>query len=186
MRGSGERECPLHAEVPLFQQSQNPHSSPKIGLEWGTRRPSVTSVPRRRSAFEQVPGFQEFGVARVFAVGGEPDVEGTAEGSERQDVPGVGGNDVGGDEIDLGGGVGAAAVADRTNVRLQPLLAGAFDLDAEEASVVLDGEVVGSVFAPGLGDAESEFGGAGHEAQFGPLSARLRLADPHTWIFHIY
>ena len=40
---------------------------------------------------------------------------------------------------------------------------GAFDLDSEKMSAALDGEVVGSVVAPGFGDAESEFGGALHE-----------------------
>ena len=49
-------------------------------------------------------------------------------------------------------------------VGVPALLAGAFHLHAEEVSAALDGEVVGSVVAPGFGDAESEFGGALHEA----------------------
>lgn len=63
------------------------------------------------------------------------------EGGQREDVPRVGGDDEGGDEINLVGGVGAAVAADRANVRMQALLRGAFDLDAEKASVVLDSEI---------------------------------------------
>jgi len=50
---------------------------------------------------------------------------------------------------------------------MSALVAGAFDLDTEEASVVLDGEVVGRHISPGLGDAEAVLSGASHEAQFG-------------------
>ena len=70
--------------------------------------------------------------------------------------------------------VGVAAVAD-----------GAFDLDAGEVAAVFEGEVEGGHVSPGLGDAEAEFGGAGHETQFGPLAPRLGVADVHTWIFQM-
>ena len=65
-------------------------------------------------------------------------------------------------------------------VGVAALAGGAFDLDAEEASVVVDGEVVGSGVSPGFGDAESLLGGAGHEAHFGPLSA---LFGVRSWRF---
>jgi hypothetical protein len=107
------------------------------------------------------------------------------QGGDGEDVPGVGGNDEGGDEIDLASGVGAATVADGADIGVGALFAGALDLDAEELSVVLHGKIVGSVFAPGLGDAESELGGAGHEAQFGPLAALFGAADAHAGSFHI-
>lgn len=64
------------------------------------------------SSFQQMPGFPVLRVAGVFAVWGEPDVEGAMEGGEWEDVPGVGGDDVSGDEIDLVGGVRAAVAAD--------------------------------------------------------------------------
>ena len=35
-----------------------------------------------------------------------------------------------------------------------------------------------------LGDAESELGGAGHEAQLGPLAAGLGLSDVDCWFGH--
>jgi hypothetical protein len=50
---------------------------------------------------------------------------------------------------------------------------GGFDLNAEDAAVVFDHEVVGSGVSPGLGDHESALGGAGHETEFGPLSAEF-------------
>ena len=56
-------------------------------------------------------------------------------------------------------------------------------LDAEEASAMFDDDVVGRAVAPGLGDAESELGGAGHETQFGPLAARFGVADEHSGKF---
>jgi len=98
-------------------------------------------------------------------------------GVDGEDVPGVGGDDVGGDEIELVGLVGDVAGADGADIGMLALVLGAFDLDAEEVSGGFDGEVVGGVVSPGLGDAESEFGGAGHEAQLGPLAARLGVAD---------
>ncbi len=48
-----------------------------------------------------------------------------------------------------------------------------FDLDAEEASVALESEVVGSGVSPGLGEHDAEFGGAGHEAKLDPLASKL-------------
>lgn len=112
-------------------------------------------------------------------MGGEPDIEGMVEGGERKDVPGVGGDNEGGDEIDFVGGIRAAVAADRANVRMQALLASALDLDAEKASVVLDGEIVGGAFTPGLGDAQSVFGGASHEAEFSPFATLLRVGKRH-------
>lgn len=85
-------------------------------------------------------------------------------GGYRKDVPGAGGDDVGGDDVDLVGGVGVAVGVEVAAVGVPALLAGALHLHAEEMSATLDGEVVGSIVAPGFGDAESEFGGALHEA----------------------
>jgi hypothetical protein len=64
------------------------------------------------------------------------------------------------------------------------LVQSAFDLDAEEVSVVVDGEVVRGAVTPGLGDVESVLGGAGHEAQFGPLAARFGLLNVDPSIGH--
>ena len=55
------------------------------------------------------------------------------DGLDGDDVPGVGGDYVGGDEVDLGGGVGDSVGGDAAAVGVPAFLAGAFDLDAAEA-----------------------------------------------------
>jgi len=102
----------------------------------------------------------------------------------REDVPGVGGDYICGDEVDLGAGVGGAVGVEVAFVGAAALEQGAFHLDAEEVSAAFDGEVVGGVVAPGLGDAQAEFGGAGHETELRPLAARLGVADGTFWILH--
>ena len=99
-------------------------------------------------------------------------------------VPGVGFDYVGGYEVDLAGGVGEFVVGDVALVGASAFVFGALDLDAEEAAVVFDGEVVAGHVSPGLGDAESVLGGAGHEAQFGPLAPELGVLDIDTLICH--
>jgi len=138
---------------------------------------------------QEVPGFLVFAVLGFFQVGRE-DYRGLVScGADGEDVPGVGGDDVGGDdvggdEVELRGAVGDVGGADGADVGVLAFADGAFDLDAAEASAVVGGEVVGGGVSPGLGDAEAEFGGAGHETQFGPLSTRLGVADVHPFIFH--
>jgi len=99
------------------------------------------------------------------------------DGLDREDVPGVGGDHVGGDEVDLVAGIWDVVGGEVAAVGVPSLGLGAFDLHANEAALVLDGEIVWGVVAPGFGDAQAEFGGAGHEAQFYPLAARLGVTD---------
>jgi hypothetical protein len=115
---------------------------------------------------EKIPGFEVTLVFLALAAGGEHEVafEGDDYGGGH-DVPGVFENDVDGEEIDLAASVVlAAAGADAANVSVAEAGYGGFDLDAEEASVVFNGDIVTLGVSPGLGDAESVFGGAGHEA----------------------
>ena len=70
-------------------------------------------------------------------------------GFYREDVPRVRWDHVGGYEIDLSGGVGVAVRVQVAFVGASPAEAGAFDLDAEEMAVGFDGQIVGSVVAPG-------------------------------------
>ena len=99
-------------------------------------------------------------------------------------VPGVGFDYVGGDEVYLRRGVGEFVVGDVALVGASAFVFGAFDLDAEEAAVVFDGEVVAGHVSPGLGDAESLLGGAGHEAEFGPFAPELGVLDIDTLVCH--
>ena len=104
--------------------------------------------------------------------------------SEGEDVPGVGGDDVGGEEVDLVGAVGESVGIEVAFVGVAALEDGAFDLDADEVSAVCEGEIERGHVSPGLGDDEAEFGGASHETQLRPLAPRLGVADVHPWIFH--
>jgi hypothetical protein len=139
---------------------------------------------RHNSEFlhQQMPGFFVLGVFGILAVGGEEDVGLGVGGGEGEDVEGVGGDYVGGEEVDLGGGVGDAVVVEVAFVGVfLAFVESAFDLDAEEVAVVVDGEVVGGAVAAGLGEDEAEFGGAELETEFGPLSAAFGVLD--VWAF---
>src|SRR5579863_4019886 len=98
-------------------------------------------------------------------------------GLDGEDVPGVGGDYVGGEEVQLVGGVEDVAGADGADIGVAALVDGALDLDAEEVALVIGGYVVGGGFSPGLGDAETEFEGALKKAEFGPLSAEFGVLD---------
>ena len=147
-------------------------------------------------------------------MGGEEDVGLGVGGGEGEDVEGVGGDDVGGEEVDLGGGVGDAVVVEVAFVGVAAKVDGAFDLDAEEvapsvavrslragsfpgncslragpsAAVHCLGagydEVVGGAVSAGLGEDESEFGGAELEAEFGPFSAEFGVRDFWAAVAH--
>jgi hypothetical protein len=124
-----------------------------------------------------MPGLFVQGVFGFFEVRGEDDGGLVVGGEDGEDVPGVGGDDVGGEEVELVGAVDDVAGADGADVGVVALVEGAFDLDTAEESVVVGGEIVGSGFSPGLGDAESALGGALHETEFGPLAAKLGVFD---------
>ena len=98
-------------------------------------------------------------------------------GADGEDVPGVGGDDEGGEEVELVGAVDDVAGADGADVGVVALVEGAFDLDAAKEAVVVGGDVVGGGFSPGLVAAEAALGGALHEAEFGPLSAEFGVRD---------
>jgi len=142
----------------------------------------------RSEAAEQVPGFFvaiEPGIlATILAMRSEQNVLLAQSGGDGNDVPGVGRDDVGGDEVELIAGVGNAVGGDAAAVRIPAAVFGALDLDAQEAPVVLDGKVVGSGVAPGLDHAQAVFGGTGHEAQLGPLAPHLRVLDVDSLIGH--
>ena len=63
---------------------------------------------------------------------------------------------------------------------------GAFDLDATEASAIVDDEVVGGGVSPRLGDAESELDGASRKAEFGPFAALFGVTDGKAGRFHLH
>jgi hypothetical protein len=110
----------------------------------------------------------------------EKDLSLSVGGANRDDVPGVGGDDIGGDEVEAVAGIRRAVGSDVAFIRMSALVAGAFDLDAEKASVMLDGEIVGRHVSPGLGNAKAVLGGSGHKTGLGPFAPRFGVRD--IWI----
>ena len=132
-----------------------------------------------------MPGFLVLRVLRFAEVGGEDDGGLVSGGLEGEDVPGVGGDDEGGDEIELVGLVGDMAGTDGADVGMLALVPGALDLDAEEVSVVVDGEVVvGGGVSPGLGQDQAVLGGALHETELRPLAPELGVRDVDPLLGH--
>src|SRR5579872_702370 len=132
------------------------------------------------SAFQEVPGFL---VALVFcarAVWGQKYVRLAVGGADGEDIPGVGGDDEGGDDVDVARGVGDSVGVEVAFVGVATVEDGALDLDPQKASAMLGGDVVGRAVSPGLGDTESELDGPGDEAKFSPFSTLLGVADRHT------
>ena len=107
-----------------------------------------------------------------------------SSGGNWDDEPSIKLDDVGGDEIYAIAGIRAAASRDVALVGPCTLIFGALDLDSQEVSVVLDGEIVGRGVAPGLGDTQAVLRGAGHEAQLRPFAPALGVGDVDPGIWH--
>ena len=54
---------------------------------------------------------------------------------------------------------------------------GGFDLDAEDAAVVFDHQIVAGGVSPGLGDHDAVFGDASHETKLGPFAAEFAVLN---------
>ena len=122
---------------------------------------------------QQGPGFAVFFVAAcALAVLCWIEREAGA-GDERfdgDDVPGVVGDDVGYEEVDLFGGVGDVAFGGPVGVDDVSAImdaAGGFDLDAPEVLAGIEDEVVATAVADRLGNSESELYGFEGEGDLG-------------------
>ena len=130
---------------------------------------------------EEVPGFVELfeaGTASAdVAFGIEAEAGAFGEGVGGDYVPEVEREDVGDEDVDVGGGVVAFFLLvgvgglDLVSVGVEGF--GAFDLDAPGARAGVEDEVVALAVAPGLGDGVSESGGFEDEGGFGALSGAL-------------
>src|SRR5579863_7394832 len=110
----------------------------------------------------------------AFAVGSEVERGvALADGGVGENIPVVGGDEVGGEEIDGARSVAAVLwAADAETVSTFGMAAhGAFDLHAEDGTGVFDPDVGAGESAVGAGDFESLASGEGHEVKFGPGSA---------------
>jgi hypothetical protein len=81
---------------------------------------------------EEVPGLFVFGVFGFGAGGGQEDFVLAVGGGEGDDVPDGDGDQVGGDEVELGEAVGDSVGVDVALEGGAALAAGGLDLDAEE------------------------------------------------------
>ena len=133
-------------------------------------------------AHKQVPGFAEFAVEALLGAvfGIEQEADAAFQSGNGDDVPGLFGDYVDDQEIDLrlligdGALVEAAAAVDVVGVVVE--IAGGFDLDAPEAGVGVENEVVTVAVAVRLGDFEAALDGGELEDEFGELSATLGFA----------
>jgi hypothetical protein len=96
------------------------------------------------------------------------------------EIPGLGGEDVDGEQVEVVGAVALksrAAVAEAAEVASAFASGKALDLHAEQVAAVFDYKVIFEVVAPGFEDAISVERGGGHELQFDPLSALLEIFE---------
>jgi hypothetical protein len=132
----------------------------------------------------EVPGLAEdFKVADVaFAGAGgiKTNVFAASDCVHRNDVPGVVGDDVGGEKIDVVGSIESASVAVASNAEVDEVSATmggecGLHLNAKQAFSGGDHEVEGHAVAVWLANAESEVGGFEHEDKFGEFSFALGM-----------
>ncbi len=100
------------------------------------------------SDLQQVPGFFVEAVFGFFQVGRQDYCRLAVGGKDGEDVPGVGGDDEGGEEVELVGAVEDVAGTDGADVGVVALIEGAFDLHAEEEAVVVGGDARRGRFLP--------------------------------------
>jgi len=129
---------------------------------------------------EEVPGFAEGAeeaVSAGIAFGIEEKAGAVGDDGDGEDEPGVLGNDVGDEEVDFGGAVGdgTASGAAMTVDVIEAIQKRRrrFDLNAEEAALGVEDEIVSFAVAIGLGDAEAHGGGFVGESEFGEFSPAL-------------
>ena len=132
---------------------------------------------------QQMPGFAVALILVELITGTDSDVSSTESHRGRDYVPGVFCNDVDGEVVEIGLPIilrGAATQLD--NKIVPPAKDRGFDLNADEATVEINRQVIAKV-SPGLIELESLFGGFRHEAKFGPLAPLFVVADVHSRSF---
>jgi hypothetical protein len=152
----------------------------------GAAAPAWLGLRASRVAADEIPGFEvNFEAVAVgpsfWAAGTEHEFMafGLEDDAGRDNVPGVFGDDVGGEEIDVAGGVTRASLvgAEVALIAVAQAVAGGFDLDAEIAASVLDADVVGGGVPPRFGDLEAVTDGLRHELEFDPLAAHFEIFE---------
>jgi hypothetical protein len=106
----------------------------------------------------------------------------------RDQIPGVHGYDVGGEQVELFERV--VALLQVVGLELAEISCAypvgcGLDLDAKEVGAVLDADVVGARVSPGLADGEMAQCGLRHELQFHPLAAFFEASESLP-MFHVF
>jgi hypothetical protein len=167
-------------EGPLIQGKGELRSRAKAKAESKAADKSVRSTHEEWGSIgfdgaEGVPGFAVgFVEAAAAAAVGVDEEGGGVETGDGDDVPGVAGDDVGDEEVDVCGGVDGAGVAAGGGVDAiasSGAVGGGFDLHAVKALAGVGDEVVAAAVAVGLGDDESAARGLHHEHHFDEFAA---------------
>jgi hypothetical protein len=125
-----------------------------------------------------VPGFavllEVVEGAAASAEGMEGQNEAAPDGSDGDQVPDAVGANEGGEEINVGRGVGSKPFVGRPvtgNLKVSTVgIDGALYLNAPYAAARVQHDVVMLVVTEGFGDAEASAGGLEHEVQFGQIA----------------
>jgi hypothetical protein len=141
---------------------------------------------------EEAPGFAEgfvvmvWGVAtgagRGVGIDGEVHFRfGEKNGGAGDEVPGLGGQDVEGEQVDEIGAVAldsGAAMAEAAEVSAAFAGGESLDLHAQKAAALFDAEVVGEGVSARFQYVISARGGGRHEYEFDPLAALFEILSP--------
>lgn len=183
-----------------MQSFQGDVSSPKTNSAPARLKPTFFVFPPARQQFasaflQQTPRLPVAFVAvaspflrrRQRAQHGDGFSALAEEQHRREQVPGVFGDHVGGEQVDLIERVVVLALVigrELTTVSRPAPLARGLDLHAEIVAFVLDADVVGQYVSPRLADGEAALRGRGHELQLDPFSALLEAGESFP-IFHV-
>ena len=131
-----------------------------------------------------MPGAKILAVLRVLDCGTQGHAGLTAKHRFGNDVPEILWQDVNHEKIEGVFGIGPMASLDGAGITAAVKKLSGLDLDAPEAAVVLDNEVILGGVSPRLGYVKAVFCGGGHETQLNPLAAPLWLLDLHCQFIH--
>ena len=101
------------------------------------------------------------------------------EDPRRDDVPGLLGDDVAGEEVNMLGGVLPAVVvgSELTAVSGVDAVTGGLNLNSDDAGAEIEGDVEGLGVSPGLEDRETAAEGFGYELGFDPFAAFFEVPE---------
>ena len=143
---------------------------------------------------QQVPGFavllEVVDGAAAGAEGMESQSEASPDGFDGNQVPDIVGANEGGEEINVGRGVGGKTLVASPmtgNLKVSAVgIDGGFNLDAPYAAARVHHDVVLFVVAEGLGDGETAAGGLEHEFHLGEIADVFRSVfsrAPGYWFY---